>query len=179
MWYAALLACWNLFWCVALYVEKKPSPEWFHAERCIEITALTLNVEVSFFCLPPLLFRYFSLCFVFCFCARLVGSFPSVDLRPLPFFFLLHVELETFFCFDRRTSSLLMFSFFFWFYYDYYFGVSKFFCRLFCFVYRPFFGGYWIGFLEGLSLLWSKMNISEDADEEIWIFLFVPHPHRF
>lgn len=132
-----------------------------------------------FFCLPPLLFRYFSLCF-FCFCARLVGSFPSVDLRPLPFFFfLLHVELETFFCFDRRTSSLLMFSFFFWFYYDYYFGVSKFFCRLFCFVYRPFFGGYWIGFLEGLSLLWSKMNISKDADEEIWIFLFVPHPHRF
>ncbi|KAK4003309.1 hypothetical protein OUZ56_005080 [Daphnia magna] len=34
-------------------------------------------------------------------------------------------------------------------------------------------------FLEGPSLLWSKMNISKDADEEIWIFLFVPHPHRF
>lgn len=69
-------------------------------------------LKFLFFCLSPLLFRYFSLCF-FCFCARLVGSFPSVDLRPLPFFFLLHVELETFFCFDRRTSSLLMFSFFF------------------------------------------------------------------
>lgn len=131
-----------------------------------------------FFASPRFCFAI-SVCVFFVFARDLWAHFHRSTFARSPFFFLLHVELETFFCFDRRTSSLLMFSFFFWFYYDYYFGVSKFFCRLFCFVYRPFFGGYWIGFLEGLSLLWSKMNISKDADEEIWIFLFVPHPHRF